>query len=137
MSNQINETELESSNEIITQLKTADDLAKLLEKNEGLVLIKLGATWCGPCKKIDPTIMKWYGHLQHEKITRVILDIDENIDLYGFYKKKRVVNGVPTLLAYYEENKHYIPDDMTSGSGESETNAFFNRCVEYIKDNHC
>lgn len=124
------------NNQLITQLKTAEDLANLLNNNEGLVIIKLGATWCGPCKKVDPLIMQWYEKLNHEKITRIVLDIDENIDLYGFYKKKRVVQGVPTILAYYEENKHYIPDDITFGSSEVETNAFFNRCVEYVNENY-
>lgn len=121
---------------VITQLKTPNDLEQLLKANTGLVLIKLGATWCGPCKKIDPLIMQWYEKFNHEKITRIVLDIDENIDLYGFYKKKRVVRGVPTILAYYHENEHYIPDDITFGSDENETNAFFNRCVDYVKENH-
>ena len=121
---------------VITQLKTPNDLEQLLKANTGLVLIKLGATWCGPCKKIDPLIMQWYEKFNHEKITRIVLDIDENIDLYGFYKKKRVVRGVPTILAYYHENEHYIPVDITFGSDEKETNAFFNRCVDYLKENH-
>lgn len=127
----------ENTNTIITELKTPKDLETLLNDNTGLVIIKLTATWCGPCKKINPLVNAWFDKLIHEKITRVVLDIDDNIDLYGFYKKKRVVQGIPTLLAYYDENKHYIPDDITSGSNENETNLFFDRCVEYVKDNHC
>lgn len=126
----------ENTNTIITELKTPKDLETLLNDNTGLVIIKLTATWCGPCKKINPLVNAWFDKLIHEKITRVVLDIDDNIDLYGFYKKKRVVQGIPTLLAYYDENKHYIPDDITSGSNENETNLFFDRCVEYVKDNH-
>lgn len=127
----------ENINTIITELKTPKDLETLLNDNTGLVIIKLTATWCGPCKKINPLVNAWFDKLIHEKITRVVLDIDDNIDLYGFYKKKRVVQGIPTLLAYYDENKHYIPDDITSGSNENETNLFFDRCVEYVKDNYC
>lgn len=127
----------ENTNTIITELKTPKDLETLLNDNTGLVIIKLTATWCGPCKKINPLVNAWFDKLVHEKITRVVLDIDDNIDLYGFYKKKRVVQGIPTLLAYYDENKHYIPDDITSGSNENETNLFFDRCVEYVKDNYC
>ena len=57
---------------VITQLKTPNDLEQLLKANTGLVLIKLGATWCGPCKKIDPLIMQWYEKFNHEKITRIV-----------------------------------------------------------------
>lgn len=121
------------SNSIVTNIKTADDLSNFLGSNPGIVIIKLGATWCQPCKKIEPVVMSWLNKLQHEKISRVILDIDECIDLYGFLKKKRVVRGVPTLLAYYKENTHYVPDDMSFGSDENETNAFFVRCVEAVK----
>lgn len=118
---------------IKTNLKTADDLCTLLESNPGIVIVKLGATWCNPCKIIEPVIYSWLNKLEHEKIQRVVLDIDDCIDLYGFLKKKRVVRGVPTLLAYYKENTHYIPDDMSFGSDENETNAFFVRCVEAVK----
>jgi thiol-disulfide isomerase/thioredoxin len=121
------------SSPIETNLKTADDLAKLLELNPGIIIIKLGATWCNPCKKIEPVVSSWLNKLQHDQIQRVVLDIDECIDLYGFLKKKRVVRGVPTLLAYYKENTHYVPDDMSFGSDENETNAFFVRCVEAVK----
>jgi thiol-disulfide isomerase/thioredoxin len=118
---------------IKTNLKTADDLSTLLDSNPGIVIVKLGATWCKPCKIIEPVIYSWLNKLEHEKIQRVVLDIDDCIDLYGFLKKKRVVRGVPTLLAYYKENTHYIPDDMCFGSDENEANAFFVRCVEAVK----
>ena len=121
------------SNPIISNLKTANDLSDHLEKNPGIVIVKLGATWCQPCKKIEPVVLSWLEKLDHEHISRVVLDIDECIDLYGFLKKKRVVKGVPTILAYYKENKHYIPDDMCFGSDENENNSFFVRCVEEVK----
>ena len=103
------------SNPIVTNIKTPNDLSEHLESNPGIVIIKLGATWCQPCKKIEPVTMSWLNKLQHENISRVVLDIDECIDLYGFLKRKRVVQGVPTLLAYYKENTHYIPDDICFG----------------------
>ena len=121
------------SNQVITNVKTSADLADVLDKNPGIVIVKLGATWCQPCKNIEPVVSSWLNKLNHECIQRVVLDIDECIDLYGFLKKKRVVKGVPTLLAYYKENTHYIPDDVNFGSDEGDTNAFFVRCVEEVK----
>jgi hypothetical protein len=35
-------------------------------------------------------------------------------------------------MGYYKGNEHYIPDDITVGSDEKETNAFFERCVDYL-----
>ena len=120
---------------VITKIANAQALSELLQQNNGLILIKLGATWCGPCKKIEPLVMEWLQKMpSHVQIA--LIDIDENIDLYGFYKKKRVVNGVPTILAYYPENEHYFPDDMTSGSDLKTINDFFLRCVEHLQSNN-
>ena len=117
---------------VVTNIKNADDLSELLQLNPGLIIIKLGATWCGPCKKIEPLVNEWLQKMP-SNVCKAIIDIDENIDLYGFYKKKRVVQGVPTIMAYYEGNDHYIPDDITFGSDAKTTNDFFLRCVEYLK----
>ena len=35
---------------IVSYFSSRQDFNKLLEKNPGLVILKLGATWCGPCK---------------------------------------------------------------------------------------
>ena len=118
---------------IITSIKTPNDLCDLLENNEGLLIIKLGATWCAPCKKIEPLVNEWMNKLPSD-ITKAYIDIDENIDLYGFYKKKRVVQGVPTIMVYIKENTHYIPDDIHFGSDPNKTKDFFERCVEYYRD---
>jgi thiol-disulfide isomerase/thioredoxin len=121
---------------IITKIANAQALSELLQVNPGVILIKLGATWCGPCKKIEPLVMQWLQRMPQELVQIALIDIDENIDLYGFYKKKRVVNGVPTILAYYPENEHYTPDDMTTGSDPNNTNNFFLRIAEYIQTNY-
>ena len=119
----------------MTTVKTTEDLEALVTSNPGIIILKLGATWCAPCKKIEPLVKQWFQQLQHPCISLVTVDIDESINLYGFYKKKRIVRGVPTIMAYYAENEHYIPDDITFGSDEKETNAFFQRCLEYIREN--
>ena len=120
---------------IIRKIESAQFLSDMLQENPGLILIKLGATWCGPCKKIEPLVNKWLQIMPQQHVQIALIDIDENINLYSFLKKKRVVNGVPTILAYYPENDHYFPDDMTSGSDEKTTNDFFIRCAEHLKNN--
>ena len=87
---------------LITQLKTPNDLEQLLKANTGLVLIKLGATWCGPFKKIEPLIMQWYEKFNHEKITRIVLDIDEK-DI-EFYRNKGALI-LDTVVQYEHRDK--------------------------------
>jgi len=118
---------------IITDIKTPAALSDLLNVNEGLIIIKLGAEWCAPCKRAEPLIYAWFKKMPNNVLCSIV-DIDNCFELYGFLKKKRVVKGVPTLLAYYKENTHYIPDDITSGSDETEINRFFERCLEFLHE---
>ena len=67
---------------VVTSIKTANDLSELLQINPGLIIIKLGATWCGPCKKIEPLVNEWLQKMP-SNVCKCIIDIDENIDLYG------------------------------------------------------
>jgi thiol-disulfide isomerase/thioredoxin len=41
---------------IITRFNSHHDFLKPLENNPGLVIVKLGSTWCGPCKRIKPVL---------------------------------------------------------------------------------
>ena len=39
------------------------------------------------------------------------IDIDESVDLYAFLRMRKMVNGVPTILFYNQENESIYPDD--------------------------
>jgi hypothetical protein len=56
-----------------------------------------------------------------------IIDVDEAIEIYGFLKTKRVVNGIPAILCYRKGNLNYIPDDVVIGSDQKQVIAFFQR----------
>jgi hypothetical protein len=62
------------------------------------------------------------------------VDIDESFELYGFLKTKKIVNGIPVLLAYFQENTHYVPDDVVIGADERQIKLFFDRCQEKLKN---
>ena len=62
-------------------------------KSELPVLIDFGATWCGPCKMLDPVVEELAEELQG-KVKIVHVDIDNNQNITVQYH----VMGVPTLM---------------------------------------
>jgi thioredoxin 1 len=59
------------------------------------VLVDFTATWCGPCKMLDP-ILKQLSQEWHGKVKIVKLDVDENAGVAMQYQ----VMGVPTLMLF-------------------------------------
>ena len=109
-------------------LVTRVDLGKLLEKNDGVLIIKFGAKWCGPCKTVEG-LLNQYFDMMPSNISTIEVDIDDAVDLYGFLRSKKVVNGIPVIVAYYKDNIHYIPDDIVVGIDPTKIKHFFQRCV--------
>jgi hypothetical protein len=64
-----------------------------------------------------------------EDVQCFVLDIDDeaSFDLYAFLKSKRMVNGVPVLLAYKAGNVSWVPDDVTVGANTENVHLFFQR----------
>jgi len=119
------------SKEIISSFASRDDFIKILQVNPGLVVVKLGATWCGPCKKIAPIVEAFFASSPSSVICADI-DVDESVDLYAFLKSKKMVNGIPVMLCYKRGNISFAPDDAVTGSDPSQLNAFFKRCGNHL-----
>ena len=88
------------------------------------VVIKFTATWCGPCKKVQPLVKECVAD-GVGKFDYYEIDIDESIDVYAFMKSKRMISGVPTLMFYSTENKTFAPTISITGSGEDQVRDFF------------
>ena len=97
---------------------------QLLAQNPGHVILKLGAEWCGPCKKIEPLIDHWFAKLP-DSVSAHIVDIDESFELYASFKTKRQINGIPAILCFRKGNESFIPDFAVTGSGTDQINTFF------------
>ena len=98
------------------------------------VIIKFEAEWCKPCQQIKELCQTQANKLNNN-VGYVVVDIDENIELYAYLKTKKQVKGVPTLLSYYagprEANEWFLPNDSVVGGDKNGVINFFDRCSNY------
>lgn len=80
----------------ITTMQEVNDILAANTKNE-LVIIKIGAPWCGPCKMLEKTIEDIEPTLDNVKFYEV--DVDEvEEDFIETYQ----IQNVPVLLFFNE-----------------------------------
>ena len=114
---------------VITEL-SKDQFVNALQNNRGALVIKFGAKWCGPCKKVEPLVNSWMAQFP-PTIQGAIIDIDENFEIYALLKSKRQINGVPTIMCYKQGNISPIPDNIVVGADIEKINQFFTQCMTY------
>jgi len=116
-----------ASKTIVTFFQSQENFKRLLENNPGLVIIKFGATWCRPCKTIKPIVDGFFAS-SPDNVICCDIDIDESHDVYAYFKRKRMINGIPVILCFKKGNNSYIPDDSITGTNSNDLDAFFKRC---------
>tara|TARA_B100001093_G_C26534891_1_gene887643 strand:+ start:346 stop:699 length:354 start_codon:yes stop_codon:yes gene_type:complete len=114
---------------------TQGELIKLQSElqDKEMIILKFTASWCGPCQTIKKLVYE-YVNMLPSSIKYYEIDIDESLELYMKFKKSKMLNGIPALLAYKNGEKEYwyIPDDSVLGSDKSQINEFFGRCITYV-----
>lgn len=113
--------------QIISQFNSRQQFMNLLANNPGLVLLKMGATWCGPCHKIQPVVDAFFLS-SPDNVICCDIDVDESFDVYTYFKGRKMVNGIPVILCFKKGNTSYIPDDSITGADPKTLDLFFNRC---------
>ncbi len=116
---------------VISEIANRETFIHLLEHNPGLIVLKLGAEWCGPCKQIKNVVHAFFASSPPEVVCADI-DVDQSFDFYSFLKSKKMVNGIPVLLCYKKGNSTYIPDDVITGSDANQLHMFFKRCGVHL-----
>jgi len=99
-----------------------------------MIILKFTAEWCGPCKIIK-SLCDDFIKQKPNSIYYFEIDIDDSIELYMKFKKVKMLNGIPGLLAFHsgtkDPNRWYIPDDSVLGSNKQAVTDFFVRCLNY------
>ena len=116
---------------VITHVPTREHFSRILTNNPGLVIIKMGASWCKPCRTIKPVVDAFFAS-SPDNVICCEIDIDESFDVYSYFKNKKMVNGVPVILCFKRGNTGYIPDDSVTGADPGLLDAFFKRCGRHL-----
>jgi thiol-disulfide isomerase/thioredoxin len=116
-----------------TKLKTRAELEDILKNNPGIIVIKLGAEWCGPCKRIEPIVEKFFNNSPGNCLC-ISIDIDESIDIFAMYKRFRVLNGIPGLVCYTIEDDSIYPNFICNTANPVQVEKFFNDCTAALNN---
>lgn len=114
--------------DIITEISSRDDLMNLIKENDGILVLKFGAEWCGPCKRIEQVVHEWF-NIMPANVKCGIIDCDESFDVYAFYKKNKIIKTIPAILRFDATNDHWAPDDAIFSSDHEELNVFFQKII--------
>lgn len=85
---------------------TDSDFHSTVDSQE-LVLVKFGATWCGPCKALAPVLDQIAEEVPYPVYD---VDVDEAMDIAVELK----IRGVPTVIAFKKGAVHKRLTGLTS-----------------------
>lgn len=77
------------------KVKTFTDSNFDTETKQGVVLVDFWAEWCGPCRRLAPTVEALATDFDG-RATVAKMNVDENPNVPGRY----AIRGIPTLLLF-------------------------------------
>lgn len=109
---------------IYTEISDRQTLGNLLSSNQGVLVIKFGAKWCAPCRSSKAFVYENFKKMPNNVVCFDI-DVDECLDVYASLKAKKMVNGIPVILAYRRGNLGPAPDFSVTGADDKAISQFF------------
>jgi thiol-disulfide isomerase/thioredoxin len=121
------------------EIETCDEFKTILNNAailNQIIILKFGASWCKPCKLIKDQISNQTTNMNNN-ILFYNIDIDEHLELYVKLKSKKMLSGIPALLAWFP-NKHnvnewFVASESVSGTNKQQITMFFDKCNNYYK----
>lgn len=109
--------------ERVIELKNRNDLKKYVLSNKHVV-VKVSATWCGPCKKASPIFNNGFLSL-NDSTKLVLVDADDGSDICNSLR----VKSVPMYLFY--KNGDCL--EICNSAGEKEIEYFFIQIHKHLR----
>ena len=86
------------------------EVFKAVMKKNGVSVVKAGATWCGPCKRIVPEVEKIYQQLS-DNIQVYHIDVDECPEIANYLR----IRKLPTFSSFVSGDKMDVLESATMG----------------------
>ena len=120
----------QGSHEVVIGFNDLQHFLDVLKINPGVIIVRFSATWCAPCKKIKNYVYSKFARCD-SNIVCCDLDVDDNTELYSFFKKSRQVNGIPVLLAFFKGNVTMRSNESITGTNTESIDYFFDKCNQF------
>ena len=95
------------ANNIYIQEITSENFQEKVEQSQLPVFVKLSATWCTNCKRLEFLMTEVLGDFK-DRCVFATIDVDKNQDflqnwLQGIFQKHlHIINGFPCVLVFYK-----------------------------------
>jgi len=120
--------------QIITHFESKESFFNCLQNNPGILILKIGAAWCRPCKTIKPVVDAVFASSPD---TVLCADIDitykSNEEVYMLLKKRLRLQGIPAILMYKKGNTEIVPDEIITGGEPHKLHLFFQKCGFHLQ----
>ena len=94
----------------------------------GLVILQFTATWCGPCKQLNPVLDKLAGDYAAKGVTLARIDVDQDKLIAAQFR----IQSVPTVYALYQGQPIA---DLTSYRTEGQLKRVIDQLLEQLPAN--